>query len=456
MFRHDGRIFRALSQTASSSWRQLSQCDFFHRLTAEGKLIGSRETGWSPDQLAALTPEAGTSPWVGALEHDAIPFISYPYEWPFGMLRDGALLHLELLRLALADGMILKDASPYNVQWRGHRPVFIDISSFEPWRQGDPWVGYLQFCQLFLYPLMLTSYRDVPFHPWLRGAIDGIPPQVCDRLLSWRDRLRRGVLTHVYLQARLRERSDRRTTDRSLRSDLQQIGFSKEMILNNLEGLERIVRGLDWGRDSSEWVAYADDNSYDEDGRAAKETFVASAAATRRWNLVWDLGANTGQFSRLVAPHAEQVIAFDGDHLSVERLYRSLHRDGPENILPLVCNLADASPALGWRHRERQSLTQRPRPELTLCLALIHHLVISANIPLPDAVDWLTSLGPYLVIEFVTKDDAMVQRLLRNKDDLYDDYSLAAFEASLARRCEILDRRTLPSTTRVLYFARRL
>lgn len=449
VFTHQGRVFRALSSTAATAWTQLSQTSFFPRLVAEGKVVATRSTELSATELAELT--GGEENWAIALEHDVIPFLSYPYEWTFGMLRDAALLQLELLRAALGEGMILKDASSYNVQWRGAQPVFIDIASFEPWRQGDPWVGYLQFCQLFLYPLLLTAHRDIPFQSWLRGGIDGITPEVCNQIFSWRDRFKPGVFSHVYLQAKLHARTA--NTTNQLRSDIKRIGFSKELILRNVQGLEKLVRRLEWQRRSSEWASYADDNTYDDESRSSKERFIATAAATRRWKLVWDLGANTGSFSRIAAEHAEQVIAFDADHLAVERLYQQLARGGPPNILPLVANLADPSPPLGWRHRERKALTERALPELTLCLALVHHMVISANIPLAEFVDWLASLGSHLVIEFVDKNDAMVRKLLQNKDDIYDDYELGKFESYLARHYEILSKETLGSGERTLYFA---
>lgn len=446
VFYHQGEVYRALSPRAHAAWQRLSATAFFKRAIEAGRIVKSHEA-----ELPAAVPVTFSAQWVAALHHQRIPFVSYPYEWTFGMLRDAALLQLELLREALGEEMILKDASAYNVQWLGARPTFIDVASFEPLAAGAPWVGYLQFCQLFLYPLFLTAYRGLPFQPWLRGAIDGITPEECNRLLSFRDRFRRGVFTHVYLQAKLQGAGS--APQRPLRRDLQQAGFSKQLILANVKGLEKTVRQLRWQTAGSTWADYADDNSYDGENRAAKRDFVTTAAATRRWSLVWDLGANTGDYSRIAAAHADYVVALDGDRLAVERLYQRLQAEGPANILPLTSNLADPSPALGWRHRERRAFSERPRPELVLCLALIHHLVISANIPLPELVDWLAGLGGHLVIEFVTKDDAMVKRLLRNKDDIYDDYTLEVFEASLGRHYEILQRQPLLEGTRILFFA---
>ena len=434
-------MLRALSPPALEDWRVLAASSCFATLQSAGKIVATHEVDEAPEQ-----------PWVGVLEHERIPFITYPYEWPFSMLKDAALLQLELLLAALGDGLTLKDASSYNVQWRGAKPVFIDVTSFERRKEGDPWAGYLQFCQLFLYPLLLTAHRDLPFQPWLRGAIDGIRPEECNRVFSWRDRLRPGVFTDVYLQAALHARTAGKRGN--LRSDLRKAGFSRQMIAHNVRRLVKVVRKLEWKQRSSEWAAYAETSSYDRENLQVKERFVARAAEQRRWPLVWDLGANTGNFSRIAAEHADDVIAFDADHLAIERLYHVLKGGGLSNILPLTVNLADPSPALGWRHRERKALAERPTPDLTLCLALIHHLSITANVPVAEIVDWLGGLDTHLVIEFVTKDDEMVKRLLQNKDDIYDDYTPEVFEKLLAERFEFVEQETFHGGTRTLYFAR--
>lgn len=446
VFYSEGRVFRGLSATAAEAWKRVAASAFFPHYVHEGKVVGTREAALPETLLRELAPH-----WVLALEHDRIPFISYPYEWSFSMLRDAALLQLDLTLAALAEDMILKDASAYNFQWRGSQPVFIDVASFEPWVPGDPWVGYLQFCQLFLYPLLLTAYREIPFQPLLRGSIDGISPEACRRMFSARDRLRPGVLKDVDLQAKLQ--AGFAASRARVRSDLQAIGFDKQLIVNNLKRLRKIVAGLSWRRESSEWVNYEDERSYGEGDRSLKESFVREAASERRWRLVWDLGSNLGEFSRVVADHAEYVVAFDVDPVVVDRMYRSLRDNGPGNILPLAMNLADASPALGWRGAERKALTQRALPDLTLSLALLHHLVITANIPLPELVDWLADLGSSLVVEFATKDDVQVQKLLRNKPDIYFDYERDVFERLLAERFRVERQVSYHGGTRTLYLA---
>jgi len=441
----DGKVYRVLSEAASADWEALSATRFFPAAVDSRRVIATQASTVDASEFEHVDGN-----WVSVLEHERVPFISYPYEWTFGMLRDAALLQLDLLLEALEESLILKDASAYNVQWFGSQPTLIDIPSFQRWNVGDPWVGYQQFCQLFLYPLMLTSYRGVPFQPWLRGAIDGITPESCNRLLSGRDRLRRGVLTHVYLQHKLLAATG--ASDKPLRQELKSTNLGKSIIKRNVTGLKKLVTNLGWATKDSEWSGYADANSYSNEDTAAKQKFVADAAASRHWPLVWDLGCNTGDYSRLVAEHADSVVAMDGDLLAVEKLYRELSRQRNTSILPLFVNLADPSPNLGWRGKERGSLPSRGKPDLTLCLALIHHMVISANVPVDDFVSWIAELGSHVVIEFVTREDPMVKRLLQTKDDIFDDYNLESFEASVGRRFQVIDRRQLPGNTRVLFF----
>ncbi len=437
-------MYRTLSETALREWKRLEKTSFFQEFHGRGSIVATREADSS-------APEIGGN-WAGLLRHERIPFISYPYEWSFGMLRDAALLQLDLVLAGLDEDMIPKDATSYNVQWKGAKPVFIDVASFETLAKGEPWAGYRQFCQLFLYPLLLQAYRGLPFHPWLRGSLEGIDAGNCWAMMGWRDLVRPGVFSHVYLQSKLQSRYA--GADRNVKGELQAAGFHKDLIRANARKLRRIVAGSSWEPPRSVWSEYASDNTYSQQDHERKAGFVEAAAKVVEPELVWDLGCNTGVFSRLAARHAGYVVAMDADQLAVERLYRQLRDEGEEQILPLLNNLADPSPGLGWRSRERKSLEDRRSPDLVLALALIHHMVIGANIPLPEFVGWLRHLGAALVIEFVTKQDPMVQTLLRNKPDQYDDYRQETFEQCLKQAFSLDRREDLASGTRTLYFAR--
>lgn len=445
IFHHDGAVFRALSARALADWRRLADTRFFGRLSAAGRLIGTRETN------GRALPELGAA-WAAVLEHERLPVVSYPYEWSFGMLQDAALLQLDLIRAALDEGMTLKDATPFNIQWIGSRATFIDIGSFTAYEPGAPWAGYRQFCETFLYPLLLQAYRNVPFQPRLRGRLDGMSAAECRSCLSLRDYLRPGVLAHVYLQAKAQARYE--DSDVDVGEALRAAGFGAGLIRNNVSRLRRTVEGLRWTPARSAWSDYQRTHTYDDADLERKTGFVRRALRTRRWSLVWDVGCNTGVYSRLAAGHADYVLALDADPVVVERLYRALRDEARSTILPLVADVGDPSPGLGWRGRERRPLDDRGAPDLLLCLALAHHVVIGRNVPLADFVAWLASFEAEVVLELVDRGDPMVERLLRNRRGQAIDYSRAAAEAALADRFEVLARTELASGTRTVYHCR--
>ena len=415
---------------------------------AEGKLV---ETNVVVD--AAAPVEAGESPPAAVLEHERIPVVSYPYEWSFGMLRRAALLQLELVRRSVEAGLMLKDSSPYNVQWRGARPVFVDVGSFEALREGEPWAGYRQFCSLFLYPLLLQAYKGVPFQPWLRGSLEGITPTEMRGLMSGRDLLRRGVPTHVALHSRLEQRYS--STERDLKRELKRAGFNKELILANVRKLEKLVGRLRWRPKESTWSGYELTTSYSEEDAARKAEIIEEVLAAEGPRLVWDLGCNEGRHARIAAQHADYVVAVDADALVVDRLFEALSAEGQERILPLTMNLVDASAGLGWRGAERLPFEARSDPDFALCLALVHHLSIGGNVPIAQVVDWLRSLDAALLVEFPDRDDPMVERLLRRKREHdHPDYRRDWFERCLAERFELVRSEVLSSGTRTLFHVR--
>ncbi|MDX1460862.1 MAG: hypothetical protein R3348_07380 [Xanthomonadales bacterium] len=440
------RVFRGLSAQALKAWRSVSQQSFYQDLVSSGELVETREIASSEVPLDPSTKNA----WAGFLEHRRIPFISYPYEWSFSMLRDAALLQLRITRAAVEHDFTLKDATPYNIQFDDGRPVFIDIASFETLQPGSAWAGYRQFCEMFLFPLLLQAYKGVDFQPFLRSRIDGIGVQQAARMFSLRDRFRKGVLGNVWLQAKLEARYGQSSKD--VRKDLKSAGFGKELILANLRKLQRLVTGLQWQDPVSEWGDYESFHNYSEADHQAKAAFVAQCAERVRPDLAWDIGCNTGRFSTVAAATSGRVVACDIDHLAIERLYLDPNR--PENVLPLLQNIADPSPDWGWKLGERRSMAQRGQPDLVLCLALVHHVVITANIPMAEFVGWLAELTPNLVFEYVSRKDDKVQTLLRNKDDKYSDYSRESCEAALRQHYCIEDELALRDGMRRIYFCR--
>ncbi|MGH2844841.1 MAG: methyltransferase [Thermoleophilaceae bacterium] len=436
-------VYRALSPDGLSD---------FEALQASGLLEDQRIVATQrAEDTAALRGLLAHEP-AAVLRHERIPFVSYPYEWTFSMLKDAALLQLDLLLAALDHDLVLKDATPYNVQFKGAKPVFVDVGSFERLREGEPWVGYRQFCMLYLYPLLLCAVKDVPFHPWLRGSIDGITPAQMRALLSFRDRFRRGLFSNVFLHARLEARyADR---PEQTKQEVRRL-FKKELFVANVRKMRKLVERLSWDPPEDVWTAYGERNSYTDADARRKDDFVRQVATGREWGLVWDIGANNGRYSRIAAEGARTVVAVDAAQGPVELLYRDLRSEGDERILTLAMNLADPSPGLGWRGLERRAMPERGRPDLVLALALVHHVAISANVPVKELVDWLASLGSAVVIEFPTREDPMVKKLLAPKrEGLHPDYELGFFERALNDAFEVERSERLESGTRVLYYAR--
>lgn len=441
-------VYRSLSAAGLSDFEALAQTRFWKEFTADGRIVGTELV-----QGDSGLPEGLVKESAGVLRHERIPFVSYPYEWPFSMLKDAALLQLDLNLAAIEEDMISKDSSPYNVQFRGSKPVFVDVGSFERLREGEPWVGYRQFCMLYLYPLLLQSVKDVSPHALLRGAIDGITPAQMRGLVSFRDRFRKGFYLNVFLHAKLEARHGDR--GKEVKAEVKKAGFKKELIVANLRRMRKLVAGLQWSPPQGVWVAYGERNSYTDDDAKRKDEFVREVSTSKAWDLTWDIGANNGRYSRIAAEGSRSVLAVDYDQGPVELLYRSLRDEDDEKILTLTMNLADPSPGLGWRGAERRSLPERGAPDLVLALALIHHVTIAANVPVREFVDWLAGLGTSLVIEFPTREDPMVKKLLGPKrDGLHPDYERESFEAVLAELFDVERRERLESGTRLLYFAR--
>ncbi|HMO02565.1 MAG TPA: methyltransferase [Oligoflexia bacterium] len=440
----DGKIIRLLSPEGTRLFDKLSAASFYKTSLAKGFFPATRKLSEEEFRQGNFGDQ-----WQAALEHERLPFISYPYEWSFQMLKRGALFELDLQLAALTEGFSLKDGSGFNLQWRGVAPVHIDIPSLEPLAEGSVWSGYRQFCQFFLFPLMLKAYKRVPFNSWLRSEIDGIPLEHFAPLFGWFDLLRGGVLKHVFLHNKLSRVAANAAG--GIAGDIKVSGFHKELIVANVKGLRRLIAGLQDSTAKSQWSDYAEENSYAQQEHQVKKEFVENAASAIRPKLTWDIGCNTGGFSKIAAKHSGYVVAFDNDSLCIDRFFLDLESGDYPNILPLVVSFADPSPNLGWRGQERSSIIERGKPDLVLALAVIHHAVISCNIPLSQFVAWIAELSPTAVIEFVSKDDRMTKKLLANRIDQYSDYSLENFERCCEAHYKIVRSVKLASGTRFLY-----
>ena len=434
------RILRGVDAATLSNFEKLAETPFFKTLLDEKRVVRTSILSSTQDKLAKDILAHG---WSGVLEHETIPFVSYPYEWTFGMLKTAALLHLRILEDALENGWTLKDATPFNVQFIGCRPVFIDLPSFEPSVEGEPWVAYRQFCSCFLAPLMIRAYLGIDHLPLIRSYIDGIPPTEAVKYFKGLSRFRRGVMSHIVFPARVENRIASQERDDAPAKQRSASAHSKTMVIGLVQSLSRLVRSLSIDIDHTDWSDYDQTHSYEDVEHETKKAFVEKVVSARPTDFVWDIGCNTGTFSRIAAAHAHHVISVDGDHNAIEKLYQAERSNKDSNILPMVMNLANISPDQGWAGTERGAFDKREKPDIVLVLALVHHIRISANIPLDLFLAWLRKLDAEIVIEFVNRNDEMVVKLLTNKKEQYIDYNLDEFVGQVKKHFTIKSREQL-------------
>ncbi len=400
----------------------------------------------------ALAPAPGA---VKVLAPELVPFISYPYEWSFTQLKDAALATLRIQRLALRHGMCLKDASAYNIQFHRGRPLLIDSLSFTAYREDEPWVAYRQFCQHFLAPLTLMAYRDVRLGGLLRTHLDGVPLDLAAGLLPWRTRLNAGLFMHIHLHARSqRKHADSHNTDNSTRARTTKVG--RKALDGILDSLRGAIRKLRWQPGGTEWGDYYEDTNYTDASLQLKRDLVGRFLDRTDSKLVWDLGANNGFFSRVASERGILTVASDIDPAAVEKNWLACRRGAEPHLLPLVMDLTNASPGLGWAHSERDSLLDRGPADTVIALALIHHLTISNNVPLPRLAEFFARAGRHLILEFVPKNDSQVQRLLASREDIFPDYHLEGVEAAFAPFFDLTEKARIAGSERTLFlFTRR-
>lgn len=378
--------------------------------------------------------------------------MSYPFEWCFGQLKAAALITLTILRRALDHGMVLKDASAYNVQFIGAHPVFVDTLSFQRYQEGTPWVGYRQFCQHFLAPLALMSKVDVRLADLHQTNIDGIPLDLANALLPFRAKMRPAIATHIALHAR----TQRRYADADGAKSTSIRRVSRMGLLGIIRNLEATVGRLDWQPPVSEWRDYDPSTSYSDESAAHKHRLIEEfLAATERRQAVLDLGANKGEYSAIATEHADYVVAMDADAAAVELHHRRLVAGDVGDVLPLCVDLTVPSPGIGWSNTERAALSDRIRDATVMALALVHHLAISNNVPLARIAEFLSLFAKELIIEFVPKSDPQVTKLLATREDIFPRYTSSCFEEDFSRHFVIRRSEPITGSERRLYLMER-
>jgi len=440
LFQQDGIIYRQVNLVYKDDYDHLMNSGLYQALVDDKLLIPHEEVGIEPP-----APKLA----YRVIKPEPIHFISYPYEWCFSQLRDAALTTLKIQRKATDFGMSLRDSSAYNIQFKNGRPLFIDTLSFGKYHEGEPWVAYRQFCQHFFAPLALMSYKDIRLSQLLSIHIDGLPLDLAARLLPCRTRLRFSLLSHIHLHAR----SQKHFADKPI--NIGRHWMSRYALLGILNSLESAVKKLKWQPGGTEWAEYYQDTNYSPQAFEHKKTIVAGFLDRVRPATVWDLGANVGIFSRLASDRGILTVSFDVDPAAVEKNYLDCVARDDTSILPLVIDLTNPSPSIGWENKERMSLKERGPADAVLALALVHHLAISNNVPLSRIAGFLSDICHWLIIEFIPKTDSQVQRLLATREDIFPDYTRQAFEQEFSRCFTIDDSADISESQRRLYLMRK-
>jgi ribosomal protein L11 methylase PrmA len=446
VFHSHGRIFRLIANDRVSALESLIGSEFYQRRSGSS-IVETRFV----DAGAIDLPDGIDPAETSVVEHGVIEVITYPFEWPFALLKRAACFHLDLHIEALKAGFTLTDASAYNVQFDGVRPVFMDVLSFDRYREGALWAGYRQFCEEFLGPLVLTSTKGIGFNEWYRGTGRGIGITEISRALPLFSKIRPRVMTHFVLHALLTARADSTTSSEKWSEAAGRSRISKTGLVGLLRGLRRWCQALQPKGVGSYWSGYDDDNSYDAEEIGIKENVVGDLVRHSAPKLVLDLGCNTGRFSEVcISSGAERVVGVDFDHGALDR---AVDRASEKALrfTPLYLDLTNPSPAQGWAGLERSDFFTRIRADFVVALAVLHHLVIGRNIPLFQAVRYLTGLAVGGLIEFVPRDDPMVKRMLLTREQAFDDYNEEAFRAALASHARIVSEQTVTQHGRILF-----
>lgn len=437
LFTRDEHLYRQVNLAYQEDYDLLLSSGLYDKLVAIKLLIPHKEI-----DIQAADPSLNYK----VIEPERVAFISYPYEWCFSEFKDAALATLRIQKFALKYGMSLKDASAYNIQFHRGRATLIDTLSFEKYEEGKPWVAYRQFCQHFLAPLSLMAYRDIRLGQLMRVHIDGVPLDLTSELLPLKTWLNPRLLMHIHAHAASQKRYANSTSTKTA-----SLSFSKTSMLGLIDSLETGIKKLQWKFQSTEWSEYYDQTNYTDVGLDQKAQIISRYLEEIKPSALWDLGANTGHFSKLASQRGIPTIAFDFDPDAVEKGYLDNKARKDDNLLPLLLDLTNPSSSIGWHHRERMSLMERGPVDAIMALALIHHLAISNNVPLPQLADFFADAGKWLVIEFVPKSDSQVQKLLSSRKDIFPNYTRESFEAAFAERFSIREKIAVAESERHLY-----
>lgn len=440
----DGRVFRTITESAVADYKFARDNGNLEPIIKKGWLINS----WETDQKIPITEQDSVR---YLLEHPRLDFISYPYEWSFSVLKAAALLHLDLHMSLMDRDLTLSDATAYNVQFQGPKPIFIDTLSICRYREGMFWTAHRQFCEQFLNPLLLRALVGVSHNAWFRGNLEGIPTGDLTRMIPLGKKFSWNVYSQVVLQAKLQAGASGKSLD-----GLREIGKKKLpriAYVGMLKQLRNWIAHLEkTGNEKTVWQEYEQTHTYSQEEEQKKHAFIDEFVQAVKPKTLMDLGCNVGHYSATaLKAGVDKVVGFDFDHNALDILHdRALSEK--LNILPLFLDAANPSPNQGWQQTERSGMKERFKVDAVMALAFEHHLAIGRNIPLDDVVDWITGFAPHGVVEFVRKDDPTVKTMLAVREDIFPEYNEESFERALRKRARIVKSITVTKDNRRLYW----
>lgn len=377
---------------------------------------------------------------------ESIPFISYPYEWSFSQLKDAALLILQIQSEALKHGMTLKNASAFNIQFLRGKPAFTNTLSFQTYKEGDPWIAYNQFCRHFLAPLALMKYKDAVMNQLFRIYLDGIPLDFTSHLLPIYAYFNPGVLKNIIIHHKHHSRSSP--------DYFPLINTSKTDINKLIDNLSNTIENLQWKPNSLYCENSFKHRSTTDTASDSKIEIVNKILKTVKPRMVWDISAKDGTFSKIASNNDSYVLSMDTDPSAVEMIYLNCKQTTETRILPLLIDLMNPSPCLGWNNQEHKSLIQRGTTDLLIAFNVIHYLSVINYLPFNKVADFFSKVCKSLLIEFIPESDSQIQHLLQSKFDTASDYNTEIFIQCFSIFFEIQSKFVLPDSERVLYLMR--
>jgi len=437
VFYYKDKVCRWVADDTNQFYQNLVKSNLFQDLIQSKYFVPTSQI--DPNHDECISNQYGND--ATYFEHERIKFISFPYEWPASMILDAAIHTLDLQIILLQKELSLKDATPYNIQYHHAQPLFIDLCSLENASQNGIWIAYNQFCQTFLYPLLMFQFGSTTLRSIYLTHLNGLTLDETVQSLGSRPIWKYGLMFDYAIPALMTKFENLgMPISKKTVSVSRTFENSIEIQLHTVRRLRRFLDRIRLARGVSKWAEYRKSCSYSDENYSQKKEFIESVLRSHHIKNVLDLGCNTGDISMLAAKKGLDVVALDSDPHCVDHLYRR-SKDDHAPILSLCIDIANPSPSIGWFNRERPSFLDRVNGQFdcVFALALIHHLLIYNRTPLPQIVDLLRHCtSRFLIVEYVGPSDRMFQELLRYRSETYNDFTRGRFEVIMSQHFSII------------------